>query len=104
MTDETWKRISLAEIKAMKSRGELYQNPDAPEGPELGDEFWENAVPFENGKTSVHLKLDADVFFFFKRQGKGHITRMQDVLKAYVRAQEAKEAAARTTDEKRKAG
>lgn len=36
---------------------------------------------------SVHLKLDRDVFDFFKSQGKGHLTRMQNVLKAYVRAQ-----------------
>ncbi|WP_201776110.1 BrnA antitoxin family protein [Devosia geojensis] len=36
--------------------------------------------------TSVHLKLEPEVFDFFKSQGKGHITRMQNVLKAYVRA------------------
>ncbi|MGV8841173.1 MAG: BrnA antitoxin family protein [Bauldia sp.] len=37
---------------------------------------------------SVHLKLDPDVFEFFwqEAQGKGHITRMQNVLRAYVRA------------------
>jgi len=38
----------------------------------------------------VHLKLDPDVFAFFKQQGKGHITRMQDVLKAYVKAQQGR--------------
>lgn len=85
----------------MKDRGELYHNPDAPEGPDLPDSFWENAVLVDpRGKTSVHLKLDADVFFFFKRQGKGHITRMQDVLRAYVKAQRAKEGPARTSDPK----
>lgn len=71
----------------MKDNGELYENPDAPEGPELGDEFWANAVLVEpRGATSVHLKLDPEVFEYFKGQGKGHITRMQDVLKAYVKA------------------
>jgi len=34
---------------------------------------------------SVHLKLDPEVFDFFKRKGKGHLTRMQDGLKACVR-------------------
>ncbi|OAM76804.1 BrnA antitoxin family protein [Devosia elaeis] len=107
MTEENIKRATLAEIRAMKDRGELYHNPDAPEGPDLPDSFWENAVLIDpQGKTSVHLKLDADVFFFFKRQGKGHITRMQDVLKAYVKAQRAKEASTQTSDPKpaRKAG
>lgn len=92
MTEENIKRATLAEIRAMKDRGEIYHNPDAPEGPELGDEFWENAVWVEpDHKTSVHLKLDAEVFFFFKSQGKGHITRMQDVLKAYVKAHQKRE-------------
>jgi len=80
----------------MKDAGEIHHNPDAPEGPDLPDSFWENAVLVDpQGKTSVHLKLDADVFFFFKGQGKGHITRMQDVLKAYVKAQRAREDAER---------
>ena len=87
MTEENWKRVSLAELRRMKDAGEIYHNPNAPEGPELGDEFWANAVPVEpHGRTSVHLKLDDEVFDFFKSQGKGHITRMQDVLKAYVKA------------------
>lgn len=95
MTEENIKRYTLAELRAMKDRGDFYHDPDAPEGPELGDEFWENAALFDpDQKTSVHLKLDAEVFFFFKQQGKGHITRMQDVLRAYVRAQKARQASA----------
>ncbi|MCS6761070.1 MAG: BrnA antitoxin family protein [Candidatus Devosia symbiotica] len=35
--------------------------------------------------TFVHLKIDPEVFVWFKNQDKGHITRMQDVLKAYVK-------------------
>lgn len=91
MTEENWKRVSLAELRRMKDAGETYHNPNAPEGPELGDEFWANAVlvePLE--RTSVHLKLDPEVFSYFKRQGKGHITRMQDVLKAYVKAHQGR--------------
>ena len=73
----------------MKDRGEPYESDNAPEGPDLGDEFWANAVIVEpQGRTSVHLKLEDEVFDFFKSQGKGHITRMQNVLKAYVKAQQ----------------
>ncbi len=85
-------RASLEEISAAYARGELYHNPDAPEGPDLPDSFWENAVLVEPPKTrSVHLKIDADVFHHFLAEtgGKGHITRMQAVLKSYVRAQKA---------------
>lgn len=95
MTEENIKRYTLAELRQMRERGDYLYDPNAPEGPELGDEFWENAALFgPDQKTSVHLKLDREVFFYFKQQGKGHITRMQDVLKAYVKAQKAKEAAA----------
>ncbi|MGQ0565122.1 MAG: hypothetical protein ACT4OK_08625 [Gemmobacter sp.] len=86
------RRASLEDIIAAHARGELYHNPDAPEGPDLPDSFWENAVLVEPPKTrSVHLKIDADVFQHFVQEtgGKGHITRMQDVLKAYVRAKQA---------------
>ena len=37
-------------------------------------------------KQSVHLRLEQEVISFFKSKGKGHISRMQAVLKAYVDA------------------
>ncbi|MFD1254376.1 BrnA antitoxin family protein [Devosia equisanguinis] len=82
----------MDELKQMRERGDYHDSRDAPEGPELGEEFWKHAVlvPPRSSPTSVHLKLDPDVFAFFKQQGKGHITRMQDVLKAYVKAQQGR--------------
>ena len=41
-------------------------------------------------KQSVHLRLDGEIIAFFKSQGKGHISRMQAVLKAYVDAHRAR--------------
>jgi uncharacterized protein (DUF4415 family) len=37
-------------------------------------------------KQSVHLRLEQDIIEFFKMSGKGHVSRMQAVLKAYVNA------------------
>ena len=37
-------------------------------------------------KQSVHLRLEKEIIAFFKSAGKGHISRMQAVLKAYVDA------------------
>jgi len=91
VTEENIKRYSLAELREMKDRGDFYDSHNALEGPDLPDGFWENAVVVEpKGTTSVHLKLDPEVFDFFKNQGKGHITRMQDVLKAYVKAHQSR--------------
>lgn len=73
----------------MKEEGELHHDPRAPEGENLGAEFWAKAVIKEPVKPrSVHLKLDPDVFEFFRQQtgGKGHLTKMQNVLRAYMEA------------------
>lgn len=74
----------------MHNRGDFVatSKDDLP-GEELPDGFWENAqVAFTHERTtSVRLNLEPEVFAFFKAQGKGHITRMQNVLKAYVKAQ-----------------
>mgnify|MGYP000149638566 CR=1 FL=1 len=92
MTEPDIRRASLEEIRRMKDRGELYHNPDAPVGPQLGAEFWAGAKIVESKKPrSVHLKLDPEVFDFFvsETNGKGHLTRMQDVLKSYMNARKA---------------
>ena len=39
-----------------------------------------------HAKQSVHLRLEQEIIDFFKAHGKGHISRMQAVLKAYVDA------------------
>jgi uncharacterized protein (DUF4415 family) len=83
------RRASLAEIREMKERGELHPGRQAPEGESLGRDFWAKAEMSEPRKPrSVHLKLDPEVFDFFYAQtgGKGHLTRMQNVLRAYVNA------------------
>ena len=82
--------MSLDEAIRLFESGETRVDPGAPEGPDLPESFWENAVIEGPRRTRpVHLKLDADVFDFFHAEagGKGHITRMQNVLKSYVKAQ-----------------
>jgi uncharacterized protein (DUF4415 family) len=70
----------------MANRGEIKPGNPLTEDDRLPAEFWDSAEAVAPPKTSVHLKLDPEVFDFFKRGGKGHLTRMQNVLKAYVRA------------------
>ena len=82
-------RHSLREIDALRQRGEDPTRADAPEAESLGAEFWKSArVVVPSGKTSVHLRLDSDVVEWFKARGKGHLTRMNAVLRAYVDAHE----------------
>ncbi len=89
-TEQNLRRISLDEIEEMQERGELLPTrKDAPEGPDLGADFWANAVLVEpKGRKSIHLRVESDVFDFFVKDtgGKGHIAKMQAVLKAYADA------------------
>ena len=89
MNDRHMKRASLANIRRMKEKGRLFHDPNAPEGEDLGADFWAQArIEGPKRPRSVHLKLDPEVFDFFYTEsgGKGHLTRMQNVLRAYVNA------------------
>lgn len=80
-------RLSLAEIRRLRAEGSLKSDPSGQAGPDLGDAFWVDAqIVQPRRKVSVHLKLDPEVFDFFKEGGRGHLTKMQDVLRTYVAA------------------
>ncbi len=83
----TTAKYTLSEIKAARARGEDPTRRDAPEAESLGEDFWKDArVVMPRGKTSVHLRLDSDIVEWFKAHGKGDLTRMNAVLRAYVDA------------------
>jgi uncharacterized protein (DUF4415 family) len=80
-------RFTLSQIEEQIARGNDLTRPDGPEAESLGDDFWQNAdVVAPRVKTSIHLRLDSDVLDWFKATGKGHLTRMNAVLRAYVEA------------------
>jgi uncharacterized protein (DUF4415 family) len=81
------KRYSLEELKALQARGKTRTRADAPLS-EIEEGFWEHAqvVMPAPGKTSVHLRVDRDVLEWFRKQGKGHLSRMNAVLRSYVEA------------------
>jgi uncharacterized protein (DUF4415 family) len=98
--DKHIKSYSAAELKAQRgaSRTDL-SRVDATTDAELerlvaadADERglrpdWTRAkLVLPQAKQSVHLRLEKEIITFFKSQGKGHISRMQAVLKAYVDA------------------
>jgi uncharacterized protein (DUF4415 family) len=87
MAREDTKRYSLDELEEMVRRGDYVPTrPDAPEL-ELDEAFWRRARVVESpGKKSVHLRVDTDVLAWFKAQGRGHLTRMNAVLRSYMEA------------------
>lgn len=55
--------------------------------PELDDAFFKNAKLFmSRRKDSVTLRLDHDILDWFKNRGKGYQTKINAVLKTFIRA------------------
>lgn len=65
---------------------------DLTDSPELTDEFWDNAeVGVLAKKVPLSIRLDEDVVAWFKEQGAGYQTRINDVLRLYVNHQTKEE-------------
>jgi uncharacterized protein (DUF4415 family) len=76
----------LAEIAAIPD-----EQIDTSDIPELDEAFFANArlvLPAGMSKKTVTMRMDEDVLAWFKAQGKGHLTRMNAVLRAYMLAQQ----------------
>src|SRR5271157_2356982 len=90
MASEDTKHYSRNEIAAMKAKGEVRATPaDAPEV-NLDEAFWDKARIVETRsrrKSSVHLRLDPETLEFYRSAGRGHLTRMANILKAYAESQ-----------------
>ena len=90
MASDDTKQYSRGDIAAMNARGEAPATPaEAPEI-ELDEAFWESARIVETRprrKASAHLRLDPDTLAFYRAAGRGHLTRMANILKAYAEAQ-----------------
>jgi uncharacterized protein (DUF4415 family) len=101
--DKNIKSYTAAELKAKRAESQTdLSRVDAITDEELerlvaeGEEErdiradWTQAkLVLPQAKQSVHLRLDREIISFFKAKGKGHISRMQAVLKAYVDAHRA---------------
>ena len=86
--NENTRHATLEELRAMKDRGEIHPPADGVPDFDVPSEFWANAVPLveKAPKKAVSLRIDRDVFDWFKAQGEGHLTRMNAVLRSYYEA------------------
>jgi uncharacterized protein (DUF4415 family) len=87
MARKDMKQYLLEDLKAIHERGDYVTTKPEALTSDIGEEFWQNAhVVMPPGRASVHLRVDSDVLEWFKAQGKGHLTRMNAVLRSYVAA------------------
>ena len=83
-----WERVDALTDEEIEQA--VAEDPDA----ELLDAEWfrtaELVVPSAE-KTRINIRLDEDIVAYFKEQGRGYQTRINDVLKAYVLSQRLEE-------------
>jgi uncharacterized protein (DUF4415 family) len=61
---------------------------DTSDIPELGEDFFHEAkLRMPKGKQLVSIRVDSEVLDWFRRQGRGYQTKINAVLRAYMRAQ-----------------
>ena len=62
------------------------QGIDTSDIPELDDDFFRRDEVHLPGKKAVTIRLDADVLEWFKGQGAGYQTRINQLLRQYMQA------------------
>ena len=61
---------------------------DISDIPELDQDFFRQAELRVPAKQTVTIRLDADVLTWFKGQGSGYQTRINQLLRQYMQAQQ----------------
>jgi uncharacterized protein (DUF4415 family) len=63
---------------------------DTSDIPELDEEFFRKSeIILPKPKKMVSIRLDENTLTWFKRQGKGYQTKINEILKMYIRAKAA---------------
>ncbi|WGF88749.1 BrnA antitoxin family protein [Marinivivus vitaminiproducens] len=80
-------RTDRSRIEA-RSEGELERSiADDPDWKDVPEDWWRKAEPVPGGnKKLLSLRIDDDVVTWFRGQGRGYQTLMNNVLRAYMRA------------------
>jgi uncharacterized protein (DUF4415 family) len=79
---------------------------DLSDMPELGSDFFANAILWPGPKKQITLRIDPDVLTFFRKHGRGYQSTMNAVLRKYMEARKerASDAGLRTPGRQRVSG
>jgi uncharacterized protein (DUF4415 family) len=71
-----------ARVDAMRD-----EDIDTSDIPELGPNFFRNAILWPGLKQQITLRIDPDVLKFFRKKGRGYQSTINAVLRKYMEAQ-----------------
>jgi uncharacterized protein (DUF4415 family) len=88
MKEKSITRMSLDDVQKTKGKTDLARLAAAQDEDGVEEEFdWETVeIVRPEPKAAISLRIDPDILEFFKKDGKGYQTRINTVLKSYVRA------------------
>lgn len=72
-------RTDWARIDAMRD-----EDIDFSDIPEMGHDFFKNAIIWPGPKKQITLRIDPDVLTFFRKQGRGYQSTINAVLRKYM--------------------
>jgi uncharacterized protein (DUF4415 family) len=74
-------------VRKLPRQGKVHQPVMPAPEPEIEPADWTNAqIILPEPKKLISLRLDSDVLSFFQGQGRGYQTRINAVLRAYMKA------------------
>ena len=96
-----WKRLAALTDREIEEA--IASDPDA--APLLDEEWFRTAkLVMPERKVPVSMRIDREVLDWFKRAGRGYLSRMHAVLRAYATAQSRKVSKVKKTRNQRKSG
>jgi uncharacterized protein (DUF4415 family) len=63
--------------------------------PEMGHDFFKNAIIWPGPKKQITLRIDPDVLTFFRKHGRGYQSTINAVLRRYMEARKEQTSASR---------
>jgi uncharacterized protein (DUF4415 family) len=87
MSAKSIRKQSTSRTNWTKLHSKDDSNISYEDSPETTKEFWKDAkVHMPVHKQPISLRLDEDIIIYFKKQGPGYQSKMNAVLKAYIKS------------------
>jgi uncharacterized protein (DUF4415 family) len=86
MSDENITKVSLSEARKLDRRTDWAKFDQAAESDDVDFDWSRAEIDVLPTKEAVSIRLDEDVLSFFRASGKGYQTRINAVLRSYVKA------------------
>ncbi|HUE87121.1 MAG TPA: BrnA antitoxin family protein [Vicinamibacterales bacterium] len=86
-----------ADLERLRKMKEAEIDRASPPELELPDDFWDDAEVVAPEKEAISLRVDQDVLAWFRERGPRYQTRMNAVLRSYVRSMKRRRGRSRSS-------